>query len=178
VPEQSAARQVPEPEVPERRPVPTARFMPLASVTLMLPASATRPDAVTTPLFEATWPLLIPIETDVPLGQAAFDEVIWTFQSPSNVEAADGDAKPSAATKSEAAIRDFDDVVMASPFGFDTNTISQRRAHDRDDHHKQKAPRSGGASFGLLAVLDVTHGSQLTRVQVWPPQNMPPKAHP
>ena len=72
---------------------PTARFMPLASVTLMLPASATRPDAVTAALFEATWPLLIPIETDAPLVQAAFDEVICTFQSPSNVAAADGVAK-------------------------------------------------------------------------------------
>ncbi len=32
--------------------------MPLASVTRMAPASATRPDAVTAVLFEATWPLL------------------------------------------------------------------------------------------------------------------------
>ena len=77
--------------------MPTARFMPFASVTLILPASATRPDAVTAALFEATWPLLISIDTDAPLGQAAFDEVIWTFQSPSNVAAADGAAKPSAA---------------------------------------------------------------------------------
>ena len=103
--------------------MPTARFMPLASVTLMLPASATRPDAVTVALFEATWPLLIPIETDVPLLQAAFDEVICTFQSPSNVAAADGVAKPSAAN-SEAAIRDFRDVIMTCPFGFDTISIS------------------------------------------------------
>ena len=79
------------PEAPE----PTARFMPLASVTWMSPASATRPDAVTAALFEATWPLLIPIETDAPLLQAAFDEAICTFQSPSNVAAADGVAKPS-----------------------------------------------------------------------------------
>ena len=116
--------------------MPTARFMPLASVTLMLPASATRPDAVTVALFEATWPLLIPIETDAPLGQAAFDEVIWTFQSPSKVAAADGAAKPSAAANSEAAIRDFEDVIMTSPFGFDTNTISQQRSDYRDYHHK------------------------------------------
>ena len=116
--------------------MPTARFTPLASVTLMLPASATRPDAVTVALFEATWPLLIPIETDAPLGQAAFDEVIWTFQSPSNVAAADGAAKPSAAANSEAAIRDFEDVIMTSPFGFDTNTISQQCSDYRDYHHK------------------------------------------
>jgi len=56
---------VPEPDVPESRPVPTARFTPFASVTLILPASATRPDAVTAALFEATWPLLISIDTDV-----------------------------------------------------------------------------------------------------------------
>ena len=104
--------------------MPTARFMPLASVTLMLPASATRPDAVTAPLFEATWPLLIPIETDALLGQAAFDEVICTFQSPSNVAAVDGVAKPSAVANSEAAIRDFRDVIMTCPFGFDTISIS------------------------------------------------------
>jgi len=110
--------------------------MPLASVTWMAPASATRPDAVTVALFEATWPLLIPIETDAPLLQAAFDEVICTFQSPSNVAAADGAAKPSAAANSEAAIRDFEDVIMTSPFGFDTNTISQQRSDYRDYHHK------------------------------------------
>ena len=39
----------------------------------MLPASATRPDAVTMALLEATWPLLMPIETLVPFGQAEFD---------------------------------------------------------------------------------------------------------
>jgi hypothetical protein len=139
VPEQRAARQVPEPDVPERRPVPTARFTPFASVTLILPASATRPDAVTAVLFEATWPLLISIETDVPLGQAAFDEVIWTFQSPSNVAAVDGVAKPSTAN-SEAAIRDFEDVVMTCPFGLDAIKVSQWLLDDRDCHHAQKSP--------------------------------------
>jgi hypothetical protein len=114
-------------------------------VTLILPASATRPDAVTAALFEATWPLLISIETDVPLGQAAFDEVIWTLQSPSNVAAADGAAKPSAAANSEAAIRDFEDVVMTCPFGLDTIRISQWLRDDSDCHHVKKAPRYGGA---------------------------------
>ena len=121
---------------------------------------------------------MIPIETDVPLGQAAFDEVIWTFQSPSNVEAAEGVAKLSVAANSETEIRDFENVIMASPFGFDTNTISQQRPVHRDGHHKQKAPRFRGAFFELVAVSDVTLAGQLTRVQVWPPQNMPPKAHP
>src|ERR1700676_5311687 len=82
-----AARHVPDPDVPERRPKPTARFIPLASVTMMMPASATRPDAVTMALVEATWPLLIPIETDVPLLHAVFEEAIWTFHSPSKVAA-------------------------------------------------------------------------------------------
>jgi len=126
---------VPDPDVPVRVPEPTARFMPLARVTWMLPASATRPDAVTVALFEATWPLLIPIETDAPLLQAAFEELICTFQAPSNVAAADGVAKPSAVANSEAAIRDFEDVIMTYPFGLDTNTISQQRPGHRDCHH-------------------------------------------
>jgi hypothetical protein len=49
----------------------------------MVPASATRPDAVTKALLEATSPLLMPIETVVPLGQAALFDAIWTFQEPS-----------------------------------------------------------------------------------------------
>src|ERR1044071_10051572 len=97
--------------------MPTARFMPLASVTLILPASATRPDAVTVALFEATWPLLIPIETDAPLLQATFDEAICTFQSPSNVAAADGVAKHSAAS-SETTTTDFREFNMTCPFWF------------------------------------------------------------
>jgi hypothetical protein len=100
----------------------------------MLPASATRPDAVTVALFEATWPLLIPIETDAPLGQAAFDEVICTFQSPSNVAAPDGVAKPSAAS-SKAVIADFRDLGMTCPFRLDTIRISQRLHGDCDCHH-------------------------------------------
>ena len=62
--------------------------MPLVRVTLMLPASATRPDAVISGLVEATWPLLIPIETVAPLPHALFDEAIWTFHAPSYVAAA------------------------------------------------------------------------------------------
>ena len=66
----------PDPDVPISTPEPTARFTPLASVTRMAPASATWPVAVTAALFEATWPLLIPIDTDAPLLQAALDEAI------------------------------------------------------------------------------------------------------
>jgi len=128
--------------------VPTARFTPLASVTLILPASATRPDAVTVALFEATWPLLIPIETDAPLLQAAFDEVICTFQSPSNVAAADGVAKPSAAN-SEAATRDFRDVIMTYPFGLDTIRVSQRLREDCDCHHPSGRSEKPRVAAGL-----------------------------
>ena len=46
--------QVPEPEVLPSRPKPTARLMPLLKVTLLLPASATRPDALTTAVLDAT----------------------------------------------------------------------------------------------------------------------------
>ena len=53
----------------------------------MTPASATRPEAVTIALLDATWPLLMPIATLLPLGQAAFLEAIWTFHEPSKVAA-------------------------------------------------------------------------------------------
>jgi hypothetical protein len=76
VPEHKAARHVPEPDVPLSVPEPKARFIPVANVTRMAPASATRPDAVTALVFEATWPLFISRETDAPLLQAAFDDVI------------------------------------------------------------------------------------------------------
>jgi hypothetical protein len=115
--------------------VPTARFRPVDNITLMLPASATRPDAVTVALFEATWPLLIPIETDAPLLQAAFDEVICTFQAPSNVAAADGVAKPTSAASSEATTTDFRDFTMTCPFGLDTVRLSHRFHDDCDCHH-------------------------------------------
>lgn len=117
--------------------MPTARFRPVDNVTLMLPASATRPDAVTVMLFEATWPLLIPIETDALLLHAALDEVICTFQSPSNVAAADGVAKPSAVS-SEAATTDFRNFSMTCPFGLDTITVSQRFHYDCDCHHASR----------------------------------------
>ena len=54
VPEHMAPRQVPDPDVAVRRPEPTARFMPLLSVTLMVPAFATWPEAVTAASLEAT----------------------------------------------------------------------------------------------------------------------------
>ncbi|MBR1362981.1 hypothetical protein [Bradyrhizobium ottawaense] len=85
VPLHSAPRQVPEPEVPLSRPKPTARLMPVLKVTLMLPASATRPDAVTAALVDAICPLLIPIATVAPLPQVSLEDEIRTFQAPSKL---------------------------------------------------------------------------------------------
>src|SRR3954468_20761501 len=65
--------------------------MPLTSVTVIPPASATRPDALTTPS-PVTLPLAIPIETVAPLPHSELDEAMRTFQEPSNVAAAAGDA--------------------------------------------------------------------------------------
>src|SRR5260370_9504704 len=90
VPEHIVPRQVPDPEVAVRWPKPTARFIPLASVTWILPVSATRPDAIIGGLVDATWPSLMPIETVAPLAQAALGEAIWTSQEPSNAAAAPG----------------------------------------------------------------------------------------
>src|SRR5258705_3744307 len=64
--------------------------MPLVRVTLMLPASATRPDAFISGLLDSTWPLLIPIEMVAPPPHAVFSEAICTFHAPSNVAAATG----------------------------------------------------------------------------------------
>ena len=64
-------------------------MIPLASVTLMFPASATRPEALTIEL--VTWPLLMPIETVWPLPHSELEEAMWTLHAPSKeVEAAAG----------------------------------------------------------------------------------------
>lgn len=81
---------MPDPDAPVRWPEPTARFIPLVKVTRILPASATWPDAVIIASFEATWPLLIPIETLAPPPQAELVEAIRTFQAPSKLAAAAG----------------------------------------------------------------------------------------
>src|SRR5665213_4029889 len=93
--------------------------MPLTRVTEMLPASATRPDAVTMALLDATWPLLMPIETVAPLGQAVLVEAICTFHSPSKVAAAAGVAMDVAiSSRKRAAITGLRKCSMASPFGW------------------------------------------------------------
>src|ERR1700753_2039844 len=90
VPEHIAPCQAPEPEVALRWPEPNAGLMPLLSVTLMLPASATRPDADIMASFDSTLPLLMPIETLAPFGQAAWFDAIWTLHWPSKLAAAAG----------------------------------------------------------------------------------------
>ena len=67
-------------------------------------------------MVDAIWPLLIPIETDVPLVQAAIDEAICTFHSPSNVAAIAGVAAAHAASK-EMASAVLRDCPMTCPFG-------------------------------------------------------------
>jgi hypothetical protein len=56
----------------------------------MLPASATRPDAVIIASLEAIWPSLIPMETLAPSPQAELVDAIWTFQAPSKLAAEAG----------------------------------------------------------------------------------------
>src|SRR5581483_1798183 len=68
---------------------PVARLTPLTSVTVMPPASATRPDACTMPSPD-TRPLAMPIETLAPLPHSELDEAMRTFQEPSNDAAAAG----------------------------------------------------------------------------------------
>jgi len=53
--------RLPDDDEPVRRPEPVAFLIPLARMTLILPASATLPEALTIEL--VTCPLLMPIET-------------------------------------------------------------------------------------------------------------------
>jgi hypothetical protein len=62
---------------------------------------------------------------------------------------------------------------LARDFG--SNAFEREATRDvREWRTKQKPRRSGGA-FDLA---DAHQDCQSTRVQVWPPQNMPPKAQP
>src|ERR1700688_3459315 len=99
----------------------------------MLPASATRPDALISGLFEATWPLLIPIVTLAPLLQAAFCEAIWTFHAPSNVAAAAGVAIE--IPRRKPAIIALRRLLMTCPCWFDAGTIARRYARGCDGSH-------------------------------------------
>src|SRR3984957_18147544 len=81
----------------------------------MIPASATRPDAVIKALVDATWPLLMPIDTLAPPPQTLLVEAIWTFHSPSNVAAAAGVATDIAANKSMRAMITLRNCPMTFP---------------------------------------------------------------
>src|ERR1700761_2712847 len=117
VPEHIEPCQVPDPEVAERWPEPTARFMPLLRVTLMLPASATRPDAFIIASFDSTLPLLMPIETLAPFGQAAWLEAICTFHWPSKPAAAAGVAIAAPASiRMRVTILAFEKWFMTYPY--------------------------------------------------------------
>src|SRR5438552_3443986 len=110
----------------------------------MAPASATRPDAVTAALLEATRPLLIPIATEVPLLQTLFDEAIWTFHSPSNVAAMAGAAVTSAAKSNKREMRDIlRACCIACPCSC-AATVSRRYIGNSDG--------SQARSFGLNAL--------------------------
>ena len=56
--------------------LPIEQYPPIAPPQVTVTTSFPGADAETVALFEATWPLLISIDTDAPLGHAAFDEVI------------------------------------------------------------------------------------------------------
>src|SRR3989442_1403341 len=105
----------------------------------MVPASATRPDAVTAALLEATRPLLIPIATEVPLLQTMFDEAIWTFHSPSNVAAMAGAAVTSAAKSNK---REMRDILRARSIVYPCSsaaTVSRRYNGNSDGSHARSS---------------------------------------
>src|SRR5207253_7518051 len=85
-------------------------------MTLISPASATRPEALTIEL--ETWPLLMPIETVWPLPHSELEAAMWTLHVPSKeVEAAatgvaNGEARANAAL---AAIKVFLEHPMTRP---------------------------------------------------------------
>ena len=92
--------------------------MPLTSVTVMLPASATRPDACTMPSPE-TLPLAMPIETVAPLPHSELDEAMRTFQEPSNDAAAAGVASGMTQKKRDAGgDNDFAEIGHGVPLLF------------------------------------------------------------
>jgi hypothetical protein len=89
--------------------------MPLTSVTLMVPASATWPEACTIEL--DTLPLLMPIETVWPLPHSLLEEAMWTLHSPSYVFADAAVANEAAASNAMlVAMKIFRMYPMTSPF--------------------------------------------------------------
>ncbi len=130
MPEHIGPRQVPDPDVALRWPEPTARLMPLTSVTLILPASATRPEALTPELADATWPLLMSIATLAPLPQAG-----------------EGDREQHQNARGD---RQLAKVSHGStPCVLDTATFTQRRAPRCERSHADKRANKSPAGAGL-----------------------------
>ena len=138
----------------------------------------------------------MPIDTDTPLGQAAFDEAMCTFHWPSKVAPAAGFARIIEDNIIRLpAVMDFKMRFMTNPICLTgaashsasvatvmvvTGTISTAlcRKHDRVRRHaptKQKAPPEWR---GLVVRYARGFWCHSNRVQVWPPQNMPPNAQP
>src|ERR1700753_2132364 len=90
--------------------------MPLTSVTLMTPASATWPDALTMPSLE-TLPFAMPIETVAPLPHSELDEAMRTFQRPAEDDAAAAGVASWVARSAAVlvAITTLRKLIMASP---------------------------------------------------------------
>jgi hypothetical protein len=89
-------------------------LIPLISVTLTTPASATWPEALTAALLDAMWPLLMPIESVAPSPHSDEEEAIWTLHSPSKL-AALACAVSGAATSKASANLILQNCPMTSP---------------------------------------------------------------
>ena len=122
---------------------------------------------------------MIPSETEAPLLQASFDDAICTFQSPSKVDAAAGVAVTSAASRRRRVVEnDLRKYLMMGP-----RVLMGARSHIASDSTvmiitwgQPKAPALEARAFKAGASQRTT--AQFTRVQVWPPQNIAPKAQP
>src|SRR5262249_36671441 len=134
VPEHIAPRQVPDPEVPERWPKPTARLISLRSVTLTTPASATWPAALTAASLDAILPLLMPIESVAPLPHSDEEDAMWTLHSPSKVAALACAANATARSNATVSLV-LQDCPMTSPLCLRRTRLARRVAGNRDGSH-------------------------------------------
>jgi hypothetical protein len=92
--------------------------MPLASVTLIEPESATRPDALIMPPEEATRPLLMPKDAVAPSPHCELEEAMWTLHSPSKLAAAAGLASDRARQSGSVTSRILRNSPMTCPFRY------------------------------------------------------------
>jgi hypothetical protein len=133
---------VPEPEVPDSRPEPTARFNPLFKATLMLPASATRPEAVTMALVEATSPLLMPIETLDPPPQAVLRLVSGRQVPPGKLNLTVGKLSPVFDHRRVTGMRELPEDFA----GFPASRIQRQRICLRRLHARHPVCQIAGAN--------------------------------